>query len=108
MIEEMRVESSNFDASIGHGTGLNISMMTKAGANTYRGTGNYSYWSNKLNAENPSQKLTFTPAGKKAYEGGRDHNTAWTLGGPVVIPGLIDGHSKLFFFANYSYVNDFI
>jgi hypothetical protein len=44
MIEEMRVESSNFDASIGHGTGLQISMMTRGGANQYRGTGNMQYW----------------------------------------------------------------
>src|ERR1700730_324159 len=41
MIDEMRVESSNFDASIGHGLGNQISMTTKAGANQYRGTGNY-------------------------------------------------------------------
>jgi len=108
MIEEMRVESSNFDASIGHGTGLQISMMTKAGANTYRGTGNYTYWTNKLNVLNPNQKATFTPTGKALYDGGRDHNTAWTFGGPVVIPNLINGHNKLFFFANYSYVNDYI
>jgi len=108
MIDEMRVESSNFDASIGHGTGLQISMMTKAGANTLRGTGNYSYWTNKLNALNPNQKATFTASGKKLYDGGRDHNTAWTLGGPVVIPGIVDGRNKLFFFANYSYVNDYI
>ncbi|MEO7271981.1 MAG: carboxypeptidase-like regulatory domain-containing protein, partial [Vicinamibacterales bacterium] len=50
MIQEMRVESSNFDASIGHGTGLQISMMTRAGANQYRGTANYQYWTNKVNA----------------------------------------------------------
>ncbi len=31
MIQEMRVESSNFDAAVGHGTGLQISMMTRAG-----------------------------------------------------------------------------
>jgi len=31
MIEEMRVESSNFDASVGHGLGLQISMSTRAG-----------------------------------------------------------------------------
>lgn len=37
MIQEMRVESSNFDASVGHGTGLQIAMMTRAGANQYRG-----------------------------------------------------------------------
>ena len=33
---------------------------------------------------------------------------ALTLGGPVVIPKLVNGRNKLFFFANYSYVNDFI
>ena len=31
MIQEMRVETSNFDAAIGHGTGQQISMMTTRG-----------------------------------------------------------------------------
>ena len=101
MVEEMRVESSNFDASIGHGTGLQISMTTKAGANAFRGTGSYQYWTNKFNELNPSQKATFTPEGKALYDKGRSHNTAWTLGGPII-------QNKMFFFANYSYVNDFI
>src|SRR5688572_19352450 len=101
MVEEMRVESSNFDASIGHGTGLQISMTTKAGANQYRGTGNYQYWTNKFNNLNPSQKATFTDSGKALYDKGRSHNTAWTLGGPIK-------QNQIFFFANYSYVNDFI
>ncbi len=108
MIQEMRVESSNFDASVGHGTGLQISMMTRAGANQFRGTANYQYWSNKFNELNPSQRLTFTPAGKALYESGRSHNLALTLGGPVVIPKIVDGRNKLFFFGSYSYVNDFI
>ena len=108
MIQEMRVESSNFDASVGHGTGLQISMVTRAGANQFRGTGNYQYWTNKINELNPSQRLTFTPSGKELYESGRSHNTALTAGGPVVIPKVVNGRNKLFFFANYSYVNDFI
>src|SRR4051812_17384254 len=83
MIQEMRVESSNFDASVGHGTGLQIAMVTRAGANQFRGTGNYQYWTNQLNALNPSQRLTFTPAGKALYETGRSHNLALTAGGPV-------------------------
>ena len=33
---------------------------------------------------------------------------ALTAGGPVVVPKLIDGRNKLFFFGSYSYVNDFI
>jgi hypothetical protein len=108
MIQEMRVESANFDASVGHGTGLQISMVTRAGANQFRGTGNYQYWTNKINELNPSQRLTFTPSGKELYESGRSHNMALTAGGPVVVPKLINGRNKLFFFANYSYVNDFI
>ena len=31
-----------------------------------------------------------------------------TAGGPVVIPKLVNGRNKLFFFGNYSHVNDFI
>jgi hypothetical protein len=108
MIEEMRVESSNFDASIGHGLGLQISMMTKAGTNQYRGTANYQYWTNKFNGLNPSQRATFSPAAKQLYESGRSNSTAVTFGGPLVIPGLVDGRNKVFFFGNYSYVNDFI
>ena len=30
MIEEVRIETANFDASFGHGTGLGISMMTRS------------------------------------------------------------------------------
>jgi hypothetical protein len=108
MIQEMRVESSNFDASVGHGMGLQIAMVTRSGANQYRGTANYQYWSNKFNELNPSQKLTFTPSGRELYESGRSHNMALTLGGPVVIPKLVNGRNKLFFFGNYSHVNDFI
>ena len=43
MIQEMRVESANFDASVGHGLGLQIAMMTRAGTNRQRGTVNYQY-----------------------------------------------------------------
>ena len=62
MIEEMRVETSNFDAAQGHGTGGTIAMMTRAGSNSLRGTANYQYWTNKINSLNPQQKLAFSPA----------------------------------------------
>jgi hypothetical protein len=103
MIEEMRVETSNFDASQGHGTGGNIAMMTRAGSNSLRGTANYQYWTNKINSLNPQQKLAFSqrPETGKIYEGGYENYLATTLGGPVVIPRMIDGRNKLFFFANY-------
>ena len=57
------VEKVDFVTSVGHGTGLQIAMVTRSGANQYRGTGNYQYWTNKINELNPSQRLTFTPSG---------------------------------------------
>ena len=108
MIQEMRVETSNFDAANGHGLGNQISMMTRAGTNSYRGTVNYQYWTNKLNALNAQQKATFDDKARDTFEAGRSHNSAFTLGGPVVIPKLIDGRNRLFFFGNFSYVNDSI
>ena len=58
-IEEMRVETSNFDASQGYGTGLSVSMMTRGGTNTLRGTANYTHWNNRLNSPNLQQKVAF-------------------------------------------------
>lgn len=103
MIQEMRVETSNFDASQGHGTGATIALMTRAGTNSFRGTINQQYWTNKINSLNPQQKLAFAqrPDTGKIYEGGYMNNTALTFGGPVVIPKLINGRDKLFFFGSY-------
>ena len=69
MVQEMRVETSNFDASNGHGLGNQISMMTRAGTNATRGTVNYQYWTNKLNALNVLQKETFNDVALAGVQG---------------------------------------
>ena len=108
MIQEMRVESSNFDAAIGHGMGNTISMMTRAGTNALRGSGNYTYWTNRLNSLNAQQKTTFATNdfAEREFRKGRSHNFAATFGGPLVIPKLLNGRNKVFFFANFSMVDD--
>ncbi|HEV3216898.1 MAG TPA: carboxypeptidase-like regulatory domain-containing protein [Vicinamibacterales bacterium] len=108
MLQEMRVETTNFAATIGHGTGVGISMMTRAGTNTPRGTTNYQYWSNKINAANVFQEAVFAadPKAKAAFEAGYSHNFAVTYGGPIQIPKIVDGRNKLFMFLNYAYGND--
>jgi len=107
-IEEMRIETSAFDASQGHGTGLTISMMTRAGTNVLRGSGNYTHWNNEVNSPNLQQKVAFAqdPRQEDAWRSGREHIGAFTLGGPVVIPKVIDGRNKMFFFGNFSMSND--
>ena len=108
MVQEMRVESTNFTANIGHGTGVGISMMTKAGTNTPRGTVNHQYWTNKFNPPNQFQQIVFDrdPRAGTAYEEGASNNLSLTFGGPVQIPGVIDGRNKFFTFVNYSYGHD--
>lgn len=103
IIQEMRVETSNFDASQGHGTGASIALMTKAGTSQLKGTFNYQYWTSHLNSINPQQKLTFAqrPDTAEAYRSGKSNNGAFTAGGPVTIPWLVRNSKKLFFFANY-------
>lgn len=107
-IEELRVETSNFDAAVGHGTGLSVSMMTRGGTNTLRGSANYTHWNNQLNSPNIQQKAQFKadPRQEDAWRSGRSHIGAFTLGGPVVIPKIVNGRGKVFFFANYSKSDD--
>jgi hypothetical protein len=110
MLQEMRIETSNFDASVGHGTGLGVAMMTKAGTNRLRGSAGYQTWTSRLNGANHFQQpiLEADPALKKVFQSGKSTNMSYTVGGPLVIPKIVDGRNKLFFFANYSFVADLI
>ncbi|MEO5741153.1 MAG: carboxypeptidase-like regulatory domain-containing protein [Vicinamibacterales bacterium] len=116
MIEEVRIETANFDASFGHGTGLGISMMTRSGTNAMRGTLNYQYWNNQWNAPRYFAKRNYyanieqarargdnaladSLASQKINSLGKSNNVASTLGGPIV-------RNKLFAFVNYSYNKD--
>jgi hypothetical protein len=101
MIQEMRIESTSFSANVGHGTGVGIAMMTKAGTNAWRGTGNFQYWTNKFNSPTTFQKQAFdvNPQAKTVYEQGYSHNDSATIGGPIL-------RNKLFVFLNYSYSSD--
>ncbi len=110
MIQEMRVETSNFDAAVGHGSGLGVSMMTRAGTNQRRGTVNYQYWTNRLNGADFYKQQVFDANRKaeKTFEAGRSNNLSLTYGGPLSIPRIINGENKLFMFLNYSYANDFL
>lgn len=101
MLQEMRVEAASFTATAGHGTGVGISMTTRSGSNSFRGTTNYQYWTNRLNAPNPYQKavLDADPLAKAAYDDGYSHNISQTFGGPI-------RRDRLFVFLNYSYSND--
>ena len=76
MLQEMRIETSNFDASVGHGTGLGVSMMTKAGTNRLSGVASYQAWTSRLNGANYFQKpiLERDAELKKVFQSGKSTN----------------------------------
>jgi hypothetical protein len=118
-IDEFKIETSNFDASFGHSTGLNISMSTKSGSNLLRGTATFQYFNQDWN-EPPyfvkqarEQQLAAARAAGNQVEidrlngtpllpPGQTRNYHASLGGPVYVPGVIDGRNKLFFFLGFS------
>jgi hypothetical protein len=49
-IDEIKIETAGFDASKGHSSGANISMLTKSGTNQFRGSTTWQYWNQDWNA----------------------------------------------------------
>ncbi|WP_321471193.1 carboxypeptidase regulatory-like domain-containing protein [uncultured Paludibaculum sp.] len=91
-IQEFKMQSHNDQAEFGGATGGIVNVVTKSGTNSYRG----SLWeyvrNNAFDAENYFHANS--PVLKQNMFGG-------TLGGPVALPKLYDGHNKTFFYAAY-------
>jgi hypothetical protein len=119
VIDEFKIETSNFDASFGHSTGLSISMSTKSGANAIHGSATEQYFNARWNAvafftkqARYQQIAALRAAGNTAGANelankpmvppGHTHQFAGTISGPVYIPKVFDGRNKLFFFLGYS------
>ena len=122
-IQEFKVESTNFDASIGHSSGTTISIMTKGGTNSLHGALTEQHWQQRWNGTRFFVKQQFyrniaiaEAAGDTAkanqlrnsplQPSGHSNNYAGTLGGPIVIPKIVDGRNKLFFFFSYDGFED--
>ncbi len=117
-VQEMRVETSNFDASVGHTTGVNVTMMTKTGTNAFHGTLTELHWQQRWRAATFFTRQLYyrniaaaEAAGDTALAAklrsenmtapGRSNNYTGTVGGPVVLPKIYHGKDRLFFFFSY-------
>ena len=92
-IAEFKMQNSPFDASAGHVLGPIISVSTRSGTNAIHGTGYYFFKNSALDAND----FFVNKAGQNrpVYQ---DHRYGITVGGPVAIPKLYNGHNKTFFF----------
>ena len=97
-IQEFAVETSNFAPEFGQVGGGYFNVTMKSGTNTYHGSG-YEYFVNEaLNAGTP---FTNDGHGHLVRNRQRRNDFGFTLGGPVLIPKIFNGHDKLFFFFNF-------
>jgi Carboxypeptidase regulatory-like domain/TonB dependent receptor len=88
-IQEFRVQTANFDAAYGRGTGANVDLVTKSGTNSFHGSAWEFVRNNIFNANDFFSKLDGQPRAdlKQNQFGG-------AVGGPIL-------RDKTFFFASY-------
>lgn len=95
-IAEFRVQTNAYSAEFGRDGGAVINVITKSGTNHFHGSA-YEYLQNSaLNTNdffNNAQKIA-KPDYKKNIFGA-------SLGGPIWLPRVYDGHDKTFFFADF-------
>jgi hypothetical protein len=122
-IQEYKVETENFDASVGHTAGMSIATMTRAGTNAYHGDLTDQYWNQRWNGTpffvkqayytaidtaNAAGNTTLAKqlASQPSNPAGHDQDYGASVGGPVRIPKIYNGRNKLFFFFSFDGFDD--
>jgi hypothetical protein len=99
-VEAVSVTTAVQGATTGGSGAVSINFTTRSGSNRFTGSGyeyyrntyadwllNTNYWFNERNGL-PKNEIKVNQYGAR-------------VGGPIVIPGLYDGHNKAFFFGHY-------
>jgi hypothetical protein len=101
-IAEVRVQTSNFQAEYGRSSGATITVVTRSGTKDFHGSAAYYKRDDALNGNefNRRQQCRQGNTGQCNPPLYTFDNTAWTVGGPVLIPGTSFNRdrNKLFFF----------
>ena len=76
--------------------GVQIAFTTKSGTNKVQGNGYYYLRQPSFNTNYYFNTVAGLPKNLVTVK-----QMGVTIGGPIVIPGILDGHNKAFFFVNY-------
>jgi hypothetical protein len=91
-IGEFKVQTNNYSAEFGRAGGAVLNATIKSGTNQIHGTAWEFFGNNSLDARD-----FFSPnTGELRY-----NQFGGSVGGPIVIPHVINGKNKLFFFGDY-------
>src|SRR4051812_23897143 len=101
-IAEVRVQTPNSQAEYGRSSGATITVVTRSGSKDWRGSLAYYKRDDSLNGNEFTRRQQCNLGNTAQCDPPlyQFDNTAWTLGGPVLVPGtdFNKGRNKLFFF----------
>ena len=104
-IGEVQVIANGYTAENGRNNGGLISVVTKSGGSVLKASGWYNGRRDKFNENDYFRESAGTP--KPLY---RVNISGYSIGGPVVIPGVIDSRGgagkKFYFFGSQEYTDD--
>ena len=92
-VEEVVVITNSMGAEFGRSGGGVIAVATRSGTNTLHGSGFNFLRNSKMEANSWNNRRLGIPLASF-----QRNQFGFTLGGPVVIPGVYDGRNKTFFF----------
>jgi hypothetical protein len=113
-VGEVRIETEPFDASLGHTSGVYVSLVTKSGTNTYHGSGFDQVQNYRWNATPSFTREAYDAGlangtiapGTEEQSSGKMSQPGFTFGGPVRIPKIYNGKNKFFFFFEYDHITN--
>ena len=95
-IEEVTVSGAAQTADAAGTGAVQIKFVTRGGSNSYTGS---VYWYYRNDALNENSWFNIRDGVEKPTL--LQNQPGFRVGGPIVIPGLYDGHNQAFFFVNY-------
>jgi len=107
-LEEVKVLTSNYQAEYGRAGGGFIALTTRGGTNELHGGARYFRRHDSLNADPYFNNLRGGAANGFPRPLYRYNFYGWDLGGPVIIPHVVNGRNKLFFFISQEYYRQLV
>jgi hypothetical protein len=103
-IQDMKVITTTYSAQYGHTSGGFIEYTSKSGTNNIHGSAYEFFANDALNARGFFDcDVTATGCTPRKRSPVKNNAFGFTLGGPVDIPHVYNGHNKTFFFTNFDW-----
>ena len=100
-VQEIKIETFQSDASYGNSAAGTVNIVTKSGTNRFSGGAGFYNQPSSLSGTTFFTKRAGRDEPPFTYKQG-----GVTAGGPMVIPGLIDGRNRLFWLVSYDNIRD--